>query len=115
MTWLGAMRINCAEAREVRGLIAQAAAEEMLGDARQTLILRLEDWIRTRCGCLAASACSAVLSRKFNEAVMQELQENVGAIELCSTSSRIDFEGSRCPPINGGRQSSLGGGAKKQA
>ena len=40
----------------------------MLGEARQTLILRLEDWSRTRCGC-AASACSAVLSRKFNEAV----------------------------------------------
>ena len=60
-----------AEIREAaaRGLIAQAAAEEMLGEARQTLILRLEDWIRTRCGCPAASACSAVLSRKFNEAV----------------------------------------------
>ena len=60
-----------AEIREAaaRGLIAQAAAEEMLGEARQTLILRLEDWIRTRCGCHAASACSAVLSRKFNEAV----------------------------------------------
>ena len=60
-----------AEIREAaaRGLIAQAAAEEMLGEARQTLILRLEDWIRTRCGCPSASACSAVLSRKFNEAV----------------------------------------------
>jgi hypothetical protein len=60
-----------AEIREAaaRGLIAQAAAEEMLGEARKTLILRLEDWIRTRCGCPAASACSAVLSRKFNEAV----------------------------------------------
>jgi hypothetical protein len=60
-----------AEIREAaaRGLIAQAAAEEMLGEARQTLILRLEDWIRTRCGCPAASACAAVLSRKFNEAV----------------------------------------------
>jgi len=60
-----------AEIREAaaRGLIAQAAAEEMLGEARQTLILRLEDWIRTRCGCPAASACSAVLSRKFNETV----------------------------------------------
>jgi hypothetical protein len=60
-----------AEIREAaaRGLIAQAAAEKMLGEARQTLILRLEDWIRTRCGGPAASACSAVLSRKFNEAV----------------------------------------------
>ena len=52
-----------------KGLIAQAAAEEMLGENRQTLILRLEEWIRTRCNCPDASSCSSLLSRKFNEEV----------------------------------------------
>jgi len=60
-----------AEIREAaaKGLIAQAAAEEMLGETRQTLIVRLEDWIRTRCNCPEASSCSSLLSRRFNEEV----------------------------------------------
>jgi hypothetical protein len=51
------------------GLISQTAADEMLGENRQTFILRLEEWIRTRCGCPAPSSCSGLLSKKFNEAV----------------------------------------------
>ena len=52
-----------------KGLIAQAAAEEMLGENRKTLILHLEDWIRTRCNCSEPSSCSSLLSRRFNEEV----------------------------------------------
>jgi hypothetical protein len=61
-------RVEIREAA-AKGLIAQAAAEEMLGENRQTLILRLEEWIRTRCNCPDASSCSSLLSRKFNEEV----------------------------------------------
>ncbi|NDD31693.1 MAG: hypothetical protein EB084_25875 [Proteobacteria bacterium] len=60
-----------AEIREAaaKGLIAQAAAEDMLAENRQTLILRLEEWIRTRCKCPEPSSCASLLSRKFNEEV----------------------------------------------
>jgi hypothetical protein len=51
------------------GLISQTAADEMSGENRQTFILRLEECIRTRCGCPAPSSCSGLLSKKFNEAV----------------------------------------------
>jgi len=60
-----------AEIREAaaKGLIAQAAAEDMLDENRQTLIVRLEDWVRSRCNCRDAASCSSLLSRKFNEEV----------------------------------------------
>lgn len=66
-----AVEMRRTEIRETaaRGLIAQAAAEEMLGETRQTPIVRLEEWIRTRCQCPRASSCSALLSRRFNEEV----------------------------------------------
>ena len=58
-----------AEIREAaaKGLIAQAVAEEMLGENRQTPILQLEDWLRTRCQCPDAPSCSSLISRKFNK------------------------------------------------
>jgi hypothetical protein len=52
-----------------RGAIPQQAAEQLLDEGRQTLILRLEEFIRTRCGCPNASSCSAQVSKMFNEAV----------------------------------------------
>lgn len=66
-----AVEMRRTEIREnaARGLIAQAAAEEMLGETRQTPIVRLEEWIRTCCQCPRASSCSALLSRRFNEEV----------------------------------------------
>ena len=52
-----------------QGLIAQEAADALLDENRQTLILRFEEWIRRHCSCSDASRCSSTLSRKFNEAV----------------------------------------------
>jgi len=50
-----------AEVREAaaEGLIAQAAAGDVLGESRQTLIVRLEDWVRSRCQCREAASCSS--------------------------------------------------------
>ena len=63
------MRRTAIRENAARGVIAQAAAEEMLGENRQTPIVRLEEWIRTRCQCPRAPSCSALLSRRFNEEV----------------------------------------------
>ena len=52
--------------RAARGLISQAAANDMLGENRQTLIMGLEKWIGAHCKCETPSRCSSVLGKMFN-------------------------------------------------
>jgi hypothetical protein len=51
------------------GAIAQAAAEELLGENRRTPILRFEPWIARVLRCGQASGCSAELKRRYNASV----------------------------------------------
>ena len=47
-------------------LISQEVADDMLGENRRTLIVRLEKWIGTHCKCETPSRCSSVLGKMFN-------------------------------------------------
>ena len=52
--------------RTAKGIISQEDANDMLGENRRTLIVRLEKWIGTHCKCETPSRCSSVLGKMFN-------------------------------------------------
>jgi hypothetical protein len=51
--------------RAAKGRISQEAAADMLGESRQTPIVRFEKWIGTHCECKTPSRCSSVLAKMF--------------------------------------------------
>ena len=52
-----------------KGEIHRDSAAELLGESRQTPILRLEQWLGRACRCPAPSRCSSELGKLFKEAV----------------------------------------------